>query len=91
MIANNGSLPLLLTINPRGHHLPCSQWFGTDKDYLYNTCIHYWDLQFLNNGIIIKTKIILLHANVTSADLIYPAILVFLPPKTFILFVFPIF
>jgi hypothetical protein len=52
--------------------------------------LHYLDLQFLNNGIIIKTKIILLHAYVTSADLIYPAILVFLPPKTFILFVFPI-
>jgi len=40
--------------------------------FIRYTCIHYWDLQFLYNVIIIKAKILLLHAYVTSADFNYP-------------------
>ena len=45
-----------------------NQWFGNDMVSYY---IYYWNLQFLNNIIINKTKVLLLQAQVTLADFGY--------------------
>jgi hypothetical protein len=45
------------SISLRGYHQPSSQWFGTDM--VYQIYIYYWNLQFLNNAIINKAKVLL--------------------------------
>ena len=49
------------TISPGGYHLPSR----------FIRYIYYWNLQFLNNVIKIKTKILLLQSRVTSSELDY--------------------
>jgi hypothetical protein len=55
-ITITGSIPLLGTISPRGYHSPSSQCFELTWFIRY---IYYWNLQFPNNVIINKTKILL--------------------------------
>ena len=49
---------------------------------MFNPIIYYWNLQFLNNVIINKTKVLLPQAYVTLADFAYP-VLRPSAPKTF--------
>jgi hypothetical protein len=56
-----------------------TQSFGTDIKYIY-----YWIWQFLTNVIIIKTKVLLPQAYVTSSDFGYPVYaLSFIAPEHF--------
>ena len=48
-----------------GYHPPSSQCIGTDMVYY----IYFWNLPFLNNVIIIKTKVLLPPAKVILVDL----------------------
>jgi hypothetical protein len=52
--------------------------------------IYYYNVQFLNNVTIIKTKVLIPRAYVTLADFCY-SVLVLLFPNTVKLFGFPIF
>ena len=57
------------TISAQMYHIPCFQRLNTDMVYTY---IYYWNLQFINSVIIIKTKIHLNEALVTLPDIWYP-------------------
>jgi len=69
------------------YHMPSRQWFAWFVRYIY-----YWNLQFQNNWIINKTKVLLPHAWVTLSEFVYPVkALCFTCSQNLKLFSFPIF
>ena len=56
-------------ISGQMYHISCFQRLDNDMVYAY---IYYWNLQFINSVIIIKTKMYLNEALVTLPDIWYP-------------------
>ena len=55
-MTTTGSITYWWTISRRWYHLNSSQCFGADMVYYI---YFYWNVQFLNNVIILKTKVLL--------------------------------